>query len=88
MYEGVGESGICLLACCCTPTVGACILSWAHVPPLSLKEFSRNLPTLPRSTEPPGMYEGVGESGICLLACCCTPTVGACLVVMAMVMAW
>ena len=36
MYEGVGESGIRLLACCCTPTVGPCILSWANISPLSL----------------------------------------------------
>ena len=52
----MGESGICLLACCCPPTVGACILSWAHVPPLSLKDFSRNLPTLPQVHRAPRLY--------------------------------
>ena len=31
------------------------------------RNFLEIYPHSPRSTEPPGMYEGVGESGICLL---------------------
>ena len=40
----VGVSACALLACCCTPMLGACILSWANVPPS--RDFSINQPTL------------------------------------------
>ena len=42
MCGGVGRSACALLACCCTPTLGACILSWANVPTPHLQDFFRN----------------------------------------------
>ena len=49
---GVEGSVCALLACCCTPTLGACILSWAHAPPPPSIFF---LEISPHSPRPPGM---------------------------------
>ena len=77
-WVGGGGDCLCLLACCCTPTPCACCHGPMSLPPPS-RIFLEINPHSPRTTGPPGMCVGGGGDCLCLLACCCTPTLCACM---------